>query len=220
VYFKRADAIWVTSNEDKVKYSNFIDANKLDVIPNFLIESWYNNYSNEKDNYIVFSASFNSFQNLNGLIWFLKNVWSYELSEKTELVLAGIGSEEALEKCRQSGLTISNVKATGYIKDIRPYISRAKISIVPLLEGSGTRLKIIEAMALKTLVISTSLGAQGMSTKNLIIADTPAKFKEAILRYLNRNDDRVSKAFVEFLNNYSMKYIKSQINRSLATLSE
>lgn len=219
IFFRNADRIWVTSEEDKIKYSAFIKKNKLDILPNFVIEDWYLK-TPEEEQYIIFSASFNSFQNFNGLVWFLKNVWNEKLADKTELLLAGIGSEEAFEQCKKSELYLKNIKATGFIEDMKPYISKAKLSIVPLLDGSGTRLKIIEAMALKTLVVSTSLGAQGIIKDNLIIADTAQEFRQAILDNLDGNQKKAEKAHNDFLAHYSMKYAKSKIRESLSALFE
>jgi polysaccharide biosynthesis protein PslH len=80
-----------------------------------------------------------------------------------------------------------NVTLTGFVEDVRPMIARAWVSLVPILQGGGTRLKILEAMALRTPVVSTWKGAEGLDVQNdvdILIADEPEKFAEMVVRLL------------------------------------
>jgi glycosyltransferase involved in cell wall biosynthesis len=79
------------------------------------------------------------------------------------------------------------VTLTGFVDDVRPLIAAAGVSVVPLRVGGGTRLKILEAMALRTPVVTTSKGAEGLDVQpgeHLLIADTPEAFAAASLRLL------------------------------------
>jgi glycosyltransferase involved in cell wall biosynthesis len=72
-----------------------------------------------------------------------------------------------------------NVKITGWVEDIRPYLAQAAGCIVPLRIGGGTRLKIYEAMSMAKAVISTSIGAEGLPVRDgehLLLADSPTQF--------------------------------------------
>jgi glycosyltransferase involved in cell wall biosynthesis len=76
----------------------------------------------------------------------------------------------------------------GYVENVRSLIARSWVSIAPLFNGGGTRLKILEAMALGTPVVATTKGAEGLdlqSEEHLLIADTPEAFAQQILRLLN-----------------------------------
>ncbi|HEB65696.1 MAG TPA: glycosyltransferase, partial [Chloroflexi bacterium] len=80
-----------------------------------------------------------------------------------------------------------DVTLTGYVDDIRPVVARSWITVVPLRVGGGTRLKILESLALGTPVVSTSKGAEGLALedgKHLLIADTPQAFSQAVVRLL------------------------------------
>jgi len=80
------------------------------------------------------------------------------------------------------------IKMTGAIEDAIGLIAGAKVAIVPLQSGSGTRFKILEAWAAARPVVSTSLGAEGLGAKHeqhLLIADSPAAFAEATLRLVD-----------------------------------
>lgn len=81
---------------------------------------------------------------------------------------------------RNPGITV-----TGMVPDIRPYLASASVMVVPLFQGSGTRLKILEAFAAKVPVVSTAKGAEGLDVKNerhLLIAESPRDFAECLQR--------------------------------------
>jgi glycosyltransferase involved in cell wall biosynthesis len=91
----------------------------------------------------------------------------------------------------------SNVTLTGFVEDVRPLIARSSVSIVPIISGGGTRVKILEAMALHTPVVTTHKGAEGLEVKhglNILIADTPDEFAGNISRLLNDPDMRQKQA--------------------------
>ena len=76
----------------------------------------------------------------------------------------------------------------GAVQDVRPHYQRSSISICPIQSGSGTRIKILEAMSIGTPVVSTAIGAEGLdvvSGKNIIMADRPHDFAKAIIYLLN-----------------------------------
>jgi glycosyltransferase involved in cell wall biosynthesis len=80
-----------------------------------------------------------------------------------------------------------DVRVTGRVADVTPYYERSLVSVVPLRAGSGTRLKILESMALGRPVVSTTVGCAGLDVVNgehLLIADTAAEFAEATVRLL------------------------------------
>lgn len=84
-------------------------------------------------------------------------------------------------------LQYEGVELTGYLEDIRPTVASSWVCVVPLRVGGGTRLKILEAMALGTPVISTTKGAEGLNItagEHLLIADTPEEFAAATVRLL------------------------------------
>ena len=79
------------------------------------------------------------------------------------------------------------VIVTGSVPDVRPYLDRARVFVVPLRVGGGTRLKIFEAMAMEKAIVTTSVGAEGLPVRDgqhLLIADTPEEFAAAVVRLL------------------------------------
>ncbi|MCX6830416.1 MAG: glycosyltransferase family 4 protein [candidate division Zixibacteria bacterium] len=88
---------------------------------------------------------------------------------------------------------IPAVKIVGQVDDVRPYVMKAAVYIVPLRIGGGTRLKIVEALAMGKAVVSTSVGAEGLLVtdgKEISLADSPEQFATAVERLLNDGDLR------------------------------
>ena len=86
---------------------------------------------------------------------------------------------------------LPGVEVTGSVPDVRPYYERATVFIVPLRLGGGTRLKIVEAMAMGLPIVSTTIGVDGLDIRpgeNILIADDPASFIEAVLKLLKDTD--------------------------------
>lgn len=82
----------------------------------------------------------------------------------------------------------ARVQVTGRVPDVRPYLVNAALVVVPLLAGSGTRLKILEAMSMTKAVVSTTIGCEGLQVTdgvNIAIADTPQQLAETIIRLLH-----------------------------------
>ncbi len=79
------------------------------------------------------------------------------------------------------------------MEDAIGHLAAAKVAVVPILSGSGTRLKIIEAWAAGTAVVSTSLGAEGLPARdgeNILLADDPSSFSGAVSRLLESPAER------------------------------
>jgi glycosyltransferase involved in cell wall biosynthesis len=79
------------------------------------------------------------------------------------------------------------IAVTGWVEDVRPYIDAAALYVIPLRIGGGTRLKVLEAMAMGKAIVSTSLGCEGFdltSDQELSLADTPDQFAAAVLALL------------------------------------
>lgn len=204
-FFRKADAFIVVSAEDQKFYDRFINSHKIVLIPN-MIEDPSNEYHHtHKENYIIMTANFLAFQNSIGLDWFLKEVWNNELSERTTLKLYGIASKETFYDLNQK-YHPKNVEAMGEVNDIKPFIAKARASIVPLMNGSGTRLKCLEAMSLKTQLISTTKGSEGIEHNgSILIADTSPDFRKKVMDVLDNKADTVEAAYQIFLEKYSFE---------------
>ena len=117
--------------------------------------------------------------------WFLKNVW-----EKVHLQFPGLKFYLAGRNTPQwiLNLKMPNVEVLGEVADAGEFITSKSVMLVPLMSGSGMRVKIIEGMMLGKTIISTSIGIEGIiheNNKNVLIADTPDEFYNAIVKCIN-----------------------------------
>ncbi len=127
------------------------------------------------------------FPNQQGLEWFFENVWNEVIKNMPGLKLYIAGRNPQMWKYLK-GKRLKNVEIVGEVESSREFIKSKAIMIVPLLAGSGIRVKIIEAMSLGKAIISTSVGAEGIDYKNgenILISDTKGKFVEEILKCAN-----------------------------------
>jgi len=205
IFFPKADTLIAVSRDDVKFYSKFVKPGKIIFIPNLLEKSSYMLNDVKKENYIIMSANFYAFQNYVGLEWFLREVWNDKLSRKTSLKLYGRGSKKVFDELRSS-YHPENVEALGEIEDLKPFIANARASIVPLLDGGGTRLKCLEAMALRTQLISTTKGTEGIEHNgSVLIADTPDDFRNKIIEVIDNKINTVEEAYRIYEEKYSFE---------------
>lgn len=120
--------------------------------------------------------------NLEGIQWFLDEVWPAVHAEMPQLTLYLAGRKMPKDLM---ALQMEGVKVVGEVPDAAYFINSKLINVVPLLSGSGIRVKIIEAMAAGKTVVSTAVGAEGIGYadgENILIADTPEQFVSQIRR--------------------------------------
>jgi glycosyltransferase involved in cell wall biosynthesis len=87
-----------------------------------------------------------------------------------------------------------SIFVTGQVDDVRPYLQRAQVVIVPLRHGAGTRLKILEAFAMEKAVVSTSIGAEGIAAADgneILLADDPADFAAKVAYLMQESTVRL-----------------------------
>jgi glycosyltransferase involved in cell wall biosynthesis len=128
--------------------------------------------------------------NAQGVLWFAERVFPLVLDRVPDVLLTVIGRRPP-RTVANLGRRISrpNLEVTGYAADLAPYLEETAAFIVPLLAGGGMRVKILDAWARGLPVVSTSLGAQGIVTQpgeNLLLADTPEAFAEAVTAMLRQ----------------------------------
>ena len=133
-------------------------------------------------------GSMNWSPNMEGIEWFLDEVWPliHEAHPDLQFTVAGHGTPDKLLQ-RQD----PNVQFKGAVPSANEFMLDHDIMIVPLLSGSGVRVKIVEAMALGRVVITTSVGAEGLAVENgkhLFIADTPEEFLSVIDKCIQTPD--------------------------------
>jgi len=146
--------------------------------------------------------------NREGLDWFVRNVWLniHEKHPDIEFLVAGRNAPAEFEDFL---IKTKGIKYLGEVPDSKEFILSSKVMIVPLLSGSGMRIKIIEGMSLGRCILSTSIGAEGITIshkENIIIANDSAELIENI-EFLLDNPDRI-----KLIGYNAYKFIKSEYN--------
>lgn len=194
--YKKVNAIFTCSSDDRDTFDQMNSGKlKIAVVPNGvnIPEKKYNAAVNEQiPQFLLFCGSLSSVPNAEGLHWFCKKIWPQILSEFPDLKLLVVGIGELPEKYSDAYSTPS-VEFTGTVEDVKPWYNKVAVSVVPLLTGSGTRLKILEAMGMGVPVVSTNVGAEGIDYKDgkeILIADSETDFSHKIVALLKDKNQR------------------------------
>jgi glycosyltransferase involved in cell wall biosynthesis len=136
-------------------------------------------------NSLVFNGSLTYYANYEAMRYFLTDVFPLIRQKVPGVSLTITGSTSGVNL---AGLPLDgNVNLSGYVDDVRPLVAGAWVCVVPIRQGSGTRLKILEAMALGTPVVATAKGAEGLDVtdgEHILLADEPEAFAERTLQLL------------------------------------
>lgn len=133
---------------------------------------------------LVFLGGMDWFPNRDAVDWFLTNVWPLfaKRGSGERLTVVGRHPSPAL---REAAAADPRITTTGFVEDVRPYVARAAIFICPIRVGGGTRLKILDALAMGRVLISTAVGVEGIPAIDgwhYLRAETPADFVAQIDR--------------------------------------
>ena len=211
-----ADAVIAVSETDRARLAELSDgqAGDITVIPNTIDVAAYEQTVEvadaEKNRDLVFIGKMDYRPNVDGVLWFYDVVWPLILAERPETTWAIVGQRPhpRLSELRSApGITIA-----GRVESVRTYLRGSRAYILPLRIGSGTRLKLIEAMAAGMAIVSTTVGVEGFPLENngqVIIADTPAEMAGAVLCLLRDPALRASlgKAARAFAQRYDWREI-------------
>ncbi len=141
--------------------------------------------SDPASRHLVFTGSMDWLPNEDAMLYFCREVLPIIRTEEPDVQLSIVGRAPtpAVEKLARA----DGVHVTGRVDDVRPYMREAAVYVVPLRIGGGTRLKIFEAMAMGKAVVSTTVGAEGLSVthgQHVLVADEPRMFARAVVRLL------------------------------------
>lgn len=188
---RKADGIISTTTIDADEFLKLAPGKKVIAIPtSFNIEQLPKDYSLCGNPNIFHLGAMNWYPNEEGVKWFVQDVFHLIKNRIPEinLHLAGRNMPEWL-----TNLNVDGIIVDGEVDDAFDYMKKFDIMVVPLLSGSGIRVKIIEGMALGRAIVTTTIGAEGINVennKNIIIADSPSDFADAVVYLYNDAEKR------------------------------
>jgi glycosyltransferase involved in cell wall biosynthesis len=182
------------SDNEKAEIENLVPGIRTETIPNGVDTGFYTvdaaRTFNSADHNLIFLGAMDYLPNFDGIRFFCKEV--FDILQKhlpdIQLTIIGRNPPESIERLEKENLTV-----TGFVEDVRQWIQRADLMVVPIRIGGGTRIKILEGMAQGIPVISTRIGAEGIQAdheENIFFADTSQEMIEGIIKLLKDPDLR------------------------------
>jgi glycosyltransferase involved in cell wall biosynthesis len=188
-WMPRFSQVLTTSPSDAAAARAIAPSAHIAVYPNAV--PWVPQPPAKNEEVVVFSGNMEYHPNLSAVRFFRTEVWPLLRQRFPALVWRLVGKNPAAVSRFTSG--DARIEVTGEVEDAVGELARARVAVVPLLAGSGTRFKILEAWSAGLPVVSTTVGAEGLPAhdgENLLIADSGSGFAAAVTRLLENADLR------------------------------
>jgi glycosyltransferase involved in cell wall biosynthesis len=185
--YRDADGVYLCSAADERRLLNEVPGARTAVIPNAADVEYYQPRPMDPPpdgRTVVFFGTLSYVPNIDGVIHFARDIWPRIVEADPKARFKIIGGRPPPSLLELAG---PRVELTGFVSDLRPHLAAASAVVVPLRLGGGTRLKIVEAMAMGKAIVSTTLGAEGIDAvpgRDLLVEDQPAAFADAVNRLL------------------------------------
>ena len=208
----QSDAVTVVSKNDELILKKMVSAEKpLVSIPNCIDTEQYQQWDGDTESAdIVFLGKMDYRPNIDAVLWFTDEIWPLVRANHPDATFAIVGQKPhaRLERLR----TVPGVTITGWVESVLPWLLGAQVVAMPLRMGSGTRLKLIEALSAGRPVVSTTMGVAGFEVRDgveVLIGDNSAEFAEKIGRILT--DTELASALTEKGLEFAKKYDWRQV---------
>ncbi len=182
---ERADAVLACSDIDAQGLRELAPDCKVHVVANGVdLDANLPSTQARDPDRLVFVGQMGWFPNRDGVDWFLHDVFPRILAQRPTARFELVGKAEGWEIPET---VRANVTLAGFVDDLRPHVHDAAVYVVPLRAGSGTRLKVLEAMALGKAIVTTSVGSEGIALRHghsALYADDAQAFADAVLSLL------------------------------------
>lgn len=208
----------MVSEDDKYMLKEISPNSRMDVVENGVdIEFFLPKNNHENTNSLIFAGRLDQYSNMDAILYFCRNIWPIVRERFPKIRFSIIGNNPP-RKLLELAENDERIEVLGYVDDVRPYFSKATISVCPIRDGGGTRIKILDAMAMGMPIISTSIGCEGIDItpgENVLIANTTEDFIESLERIttdenLRKNLSELARKNVE--NKYSWNIIGEKLN--------
>jgi polysaccharide biosynthesis protein PslH len=190
------DAILTTSQRDKDALDKDAPGVPKFVIPNGVDTTFFQTESDATEpESVVFTGAMDYFPNTDGIQYFLDRILPLVRKQMPNIKVYIVGNRPTPQLVRQAS---DNVVVTGFVDDIRPFVERSSAYIVPLRQGGGTRLKVLEAMSMRRPMVTTTVGCEGIDVthnESVLMADEPESFAQAVVSLLG--DEALQKKLVK-----------------------
>ena len=165
---------------------------KIVVLPNGVDLDYFKPMETEEDCHsLIFTGHMSFNPNVQAVLYFRKEILPLVRKAFQEIKFYVVGAEPTKEILELNGK--DGIIVTGFVDDVRPYLAKATIFVSPMVNGSGIKNKILQALAMGKPVVSTTLGAEAIEyikDKDFMIVDQPVQFAQALVNLLKSKDKR------------------------------
>ncbi len=193
--WNKFDCSIACSPVDREIMQRYAPESKISMINNGVESDYYSSNSNiVEKNTLIYTGQIGWHPNEDALVYFMNEIMPIIRQEIPDIKLWIVGNNPS-SRIKELAQKNSNITVTGFVEDVREYVKKAAVYIVPLRIGSGTRLKILEALSMKKAVVTTTIGCEGINVENnkhLLIRDNPEEFAKAVLEVLKNDKLRIS----------------------------
>lgn len=182
----------VVSETDKKMLAELSGDRNFVVVPNGVdVDYFHPNGALVRANSLIWVGSMQSPYNADAVDYFLRDIWPHIKAEIPDVIIHFVGASPT-KLLQKTASEDKNIRVLGYVEDVRPFMAEAAVFVAPIRSGSGTKIKVLNAMAMKMPVITTAVGAEGINAvnhKDILIADDHHDFAFKTIQML-RNPDR------------------------------
>jgi polysaccharide biosynthesis protein PslH len=183
--WRRCDGCAVTSAEYERTVHTESPSTATRVVPNAVdLEGFAPSSTPVQAESIVFVGTMNFRPNADAVLHFVQDILPLVRRSRPSATLTVVGQNAPAEVRRLAGPA---VRITGVVDDVRPYLATASVVIAPLRVGGGTRLKVLEGLAMGKAVVSTTIGCEGLAVvdgEHLLVADDPDRFADCVVELM------------------------------------
>jgi len=219
----RFDHIIAVSEEDRKRMGSMTDLSRITVIPTGVDVQAFQQVESRivSEPRVMFLGDMSWEPNIDGAMFFCKEIWPRVKGQVPDARFQIVGRDPSPSVKK---LASPSVEVTGTVPSALEYLREAAVFVVPLRVGSGTRLKIYEAMAAGRAVVSTSIGAEGLDVhpgRDIILADSAETFADAIIQLLRDLSlrRRYEAAAIELVRQFDWSLIASQFEEVMARVA-
>lgn len=189
----RFDAVVAVSDRDKERFRADYGCKNTRVIPTGVDLERFAYRAPERSRDVVFLGSMDWLANQDAITYFMDDIWPLITREVPTARMTVVGRAPPATLVERASRRELAWTFTGFVDDVRSYVQGSAVSVIPLRIGGGTRLKVFEAMAMGSPVVSTTVGVEGLpleDREHFLAADSPEAFAAAVIALLSDSEQR------------------------------